>query len=85
MSRDLGVQMTFDIGIYLGMPLLHKHVTRETRGKILEKVQHNFDSWTTKHLALVGRITLAKHVFASMPMYAMETTPLPSNLLCVIE
>ncbi|KAL8161697.1 hypothetical protein V2J09_013186 [Rumex salicifolius] len=53
-----------NLGSYLGMPVLHKHLL----------------GWKAQHLNLVGRIILMKSVLSSIPIYSMGTIFLPASV-----
>ncbi|KAH9769016.1 reverse transcriptase domain-containing protein [Citrus sinensis] len=85
LSRDaqligdaLGFSATKDLGCYLGMPLIHSRVNKVTYQSILDKVDMRLTGWNAAHLSFAGRVTLAQSVIQAMPMYAMQTTLLPS-------
>lgn len=69
--------MLWDLGKYLGTPLLHKRVTKETYRFILDKVQQRLSAWKMKTLNMGGRSVLISSVIQSMPSYIMQTTKLP--------
>ena len=74
----LGFSITKDLGCYLGMPLIHSRVNKATYQSILDKVDMRLTGWNAAHLTFAGRVTLAHSVIQAMPIYAMQTTLLPS-------
>ncbi|KAH9647730.1 putative ribonuclease H protein [Citrus sinensis] len=62
------------------MPLLHSRVTTTTYQEIVDKVEKRMSTWNTSHLSLAGRITLAQSILQAIPIYAMQTTCLPSRV-----
>ena len=58
---------TTDLGTYLGMPLLHKRISKQTYQNLIDRVQQRLSGWTAKHLSLVGRITLTQLVIQALP------------------
>ncbi|KAK9228923.1 hypothetical protein WN944_021880 [Citrus x changshan-huyou] len=76
----LGVSITHDLGSYLGVPLLHSRVNKATYQSILDKVDMRLSGWNAAHLSFAGRVTLAQSVIQAMPIYAMQTTMLPSSV-----
>ncbi|KAH9650382.1 hypothetical protein KPL70_026367 [Citrus sinensis] len=65
-GSTLGFSATNELGDYLGMPLIHSRVNKDTYQSILDKVD--------KRLT----VTLAQSILQAMPIYAMQTTLLPS-------
>ncbi|KAL8153581.1 hypothetical protein V2J09_011341 [Rumex salicifolius] len=72
-----GMQVTDDLGLYLGIPLLHKAIGKDTFESLLEKINSRLSVWRGRYLSLAGRITLAKAVISSIPVYFMAVLPLP--------
>lgn len=84
-KNTLGFSVTKNFGKYLGMPILHSRVTKATYQDILDKVQQRLSGWNAKHLSLAGRITLAQSVLQALPIYAMQSTKIPTSVLTKIE
>ena len=74
MSEVLRFQPTNTLGIYLGVPLHHKKISKHTYKDIMDRAQWKIMPWSAKTLALVRRITLSKSILANIPLYAMQTT-----------
>ena len=55
-----GFSVTKDLGMYLGMPLLHTRGSQHTYQNIIDKVKRRLSGWHTSLLSLAGRITLAQ-------------------------
>lgn len=55
-------QVTYDLGKYLGVPLLHSRVNRSSFQYILDKVDQRLSNWKMKMLSFAGRLTLTKLV-----------------------
>lgn len=66
-----GSPLMDNLGNYLGMPLLHARVTRNTHSRLVDKVQKRLASWKCKLLSLAGRATMIQVVIAAIPIYAM--------------
>ena len=77
-GNTFGFSATNDLGDYLGMPLIHSWVNKATYQSILNKVDMRLTGWNAAHLFFTGRVTLAQLVLQTMPVYAMQTTLLPS-------
>lgn len=79
-GKLLGYTKSKDLGKYLGMPLLHSRVTKKTYQDIIKKVDKRLSGWNALHLSLAGRVTLAHSVIQVVPIYAMQTSNLPSRV-----
>lgn len=65
-------QHTFNIGKYLGFPLLTDRVRKVDFSYIDDRINSRLAGWKTKLLSRAGRVTLAKSVLSSMPIYTMQ-------------
>lgn len=77
-SYLLRIQVTEDLGIYLGIPLLHTRTTKKSFQFIIDKVRNKLTGWDARKLSLVGRITLAQSVMSAIPIYFMQSVFLPA-------
>lgn len=71
---------TYNIGRYLGFPLLAGRVTKSDFSFILDKINSRLAGWKAKLLSRAGRVTLAKSVLCSMPIYTMQNLWLPEGV-----
>lgn len=81
----LGFQQTDDLGMYLGVPLFHSRISKNTFKFIVDKVQkklNGFDAWI---LSMAGRVTLAKSVLLPIPGYFMQSSLIPIGVCERIE
>ncbi|KAL6199614.1 hypothetical protein ACLB2K_029398 [Fragaria x ananassa] len=69
-----------DLGVYLGMPLIHSRVFASAYANLVDKVQSRLASWKSKTLNMAGRLTLIQSVASSIPVYAMQTAKLPISI-----
>lgn len=83
--RECGIAMTDDLGKYLGVPLIHKRVTKHTYSHIVEKVQARLTGWKANCLSLAGRATLVQAVTSAIPTYTMQATSIPKTTCNAIE
>lgn len=81
----LQMDMTDDMGLYLGMPTLTSRVTRDTYKHLCEKVDRRLTGWRTKYLSMAGRITLAKSTLSSLASYSMHTAKIPRTICDSID
>ena len=84
-SRRSGFQVTTDLGRYLGVPLLHHRVTKQTYSYLVENMQKRLAGWKTGNLSLAGRITLCKAVLATIPLCPMQAAAIPKQTCREIE
>jgi len=56
----LNMTKSEDLGRYLGVPTLHKQVTKETYHGVIDRVEKRLTGWKSKCLSLAGRFTLIK-------------------------
>lgn len=73
------------MGKYLGIPLLGRAPKRNDFNYLIEKVHQKLSGWKATHLSFAGRVTLAKSVIQSIPVYSMMTNPIPKVCLKEIE
>ncbi|XP_074313583.1 uncharacterized protein LOC141648767 [Silene latifolia] len=72
-SSRLGIEITENLGSYLGMPTINGRVTRNTFASIMERFDRRLAGWSTKHLSLAGLATLVQSTPSSMANYSMQT------------
>jgi len=72
LGSSLVFEVVNDLDKYLGVPLLHKRVTKGTYQYLIHKVQQKLSGWKAKTLSLAARVTLVKAVFSALPMYFMQ-------------
>ncbi|KAE8731502.1 hypothetical protein F3Y22_tig00002840pilonHSYRG01494 [Hibiscus syriacus] len=84
--RDcLGFQRVAELGKYLSILVRHGRSRRSDYEFILEKMRGLLEGWATSSLSTAGRVTLAKSVFASIPIYFMQTSMLLMAICHEIE
>ncbi|KAL4283374.1 hypothetical protein GQ457_16G024540 [Hibiscus cannabinus] len=74
-----------DLGKYLGVPLIHRRVTKATYAYLLEQIDKRLNGWAASYLSLAGRVTLAKSVLQAVPIYSMQSNWLPKGVCMEIE
>ncbi|KAL6141498.1 hypothetical protein ACLB2K_059786 [Fragaria x ananassa] len=55
-SRICGSSLTADLGVYLGMPLIHSRVSASTYVNLVDKVQSRLASWKSKTLNMTDLV-----------------------------
>lgn len=76
LSMATSIPRTDDLGRYLGVPLLHKWVTKNLYVENLEKWRKRLLGRKSKSLSL-AKNTFAKSVLNSLSVYQMQTAMLP--------
>ena len=79
MCTALGFPITSDLGKYLGVPLHHKRVTKDSFHYVVDKVKTILSLWKVKTLSSAGRSTLISSVTTAIPGYVMQTSLLPAS------
>ncbi|XVF08796.1 hypothetical protein REPUB_Repub07fG0034100 [Reevesia pubescens] len=85
LSAFCKIPLTQDFGKYLGAPMIHGRVTKQTYADIISRVQKRLLSWENKFLSLAGRTALIKSVLCSLPGYIMQTTYLPEYVIAEMD
>ncbi|GKU90363.1 hypothetical protein SLEP1_g4364 [Rubroshorea leprosula] len=84
-SSACGIPLTHDLGIYLGVPIIHGRFKASNYKHILEKMKIKLAGWKQKSLSLAGKRTLVQSVTSSIPTYNMQTVLLPSSTCSAID
>nr|KYP65965.1 Putative ribonuclease H protein At1g65750 family [Cajanus cajan] len=79
-SSAFGFQRAENLGKYLGIPLHHSRVNRDTYHGIMDKITQRLSNWKAKNLSFAGRLTLTKSVLAALPSYTMQMVRLPRSI-----
>lgn len=85
LCQILGIDLTADLGKYLGVPLIHSRVTKLTFTPILQKVQQKLSSWQGPFLNIAGRSVLIKSILSVVPYYFMQSLLIPKGIIKEIE
>jgi hypothetical protein len=85
LSAKSGLKETTRLGNYLGVPALGRTPRCQDFQYLIEKIKGRLAGWKAKQLSLAGRITLAKSVIQSIPVYPMMSMPIPKSCLNEIE
>ncbi|XP_047979357.1 uncharacterized protein LOC125221277 [Salvia hispanica] len=73
----LGVREVQGLGKYLGVPLLHRRVNKNTYAYIVDIMKGKIANWTIGRMSLAGKVSLAQSMLSTMPLYAMQTAKIP--------
>ena len=79
-NRNSDFQRIDNIEKYLGVPIVHQRITKQTCCYLIEKVQKKLAGWKANNLSLTGRITLCKSVLTIISFYTMQLTVLPKRI-----
>ncbi|KAK3184287.1 hypothetical protein Dsin_031573 [Dipteronia sinensis] len=80
-----GSPVTKNLGSYLGVPLIHGRITKDTYKEILVKTQKRLATWKSASLSFAGRCTLIKSVTSALSVYAMQSIKLPSDICKTLD
>lgn len=75
-----GMTATKDLGVYLGVPLIHGRVQKNHFDHIINKMQRKLSGWKASMLSLAGRAILIQTVASSIPTYTMQTIKIAKNV-----
>ncbi|CAN1339556.1 Putative ribonuclease H protein At1g65750 [Linum perenne] len=75
----MGIPQTQNLGKYLGVPVLHGKVTKDTYHNIIEGIDQKLSRWKVKALSLASRVTQVSSVLLAIPACAMQTSVLPAT------
>ncbi|PON82101.1 hypothetical protein TorRG33x02_220960 [Trema orientale] len=65
---------------YLGLSLFHSNHKSQDFNYILEKLQERLTGWKAKVLSRAGRLTLINSVGLAIPLYTMQSVPVPLSV-----
>lgn len=80
LSAALGVNITKDLGVYLGAPMLHQRLSKHSFTFVLDKMRRKLSGWKASKLSFAGRVTLAQSSLANIPGYVVQSTPIPASV-----
>lgn len=84
-SQLFGYQIVQNLGVYLGVPLLHERVTKSTLSFIVDKIRRKLHNWEARKLSIAKIITLAQSVLLTIPNYFMQSLSIPKGVCDEIE
>nr|XP_027101627.1 uncharacterized protein LOC113722544 [Coffea arabica] len=80
-TRVLGFHRQFFPFTYLGAPIYKGRRRNVLFDGIVAKMQAHLGHWSTKLLSFGGKLVLARHVLASLPMYLLQVVNPPKAVL----
>lgn len=85
LSNLCGFNLTKDLGMYLGVPLLHSKVSKQKYQYVIERLNMKLAGWKSDSLNLMGRATLVQSVTSTIPYYTMQTSILPASITSQVD
>lgn len=79
LSSISGIPITDNLGTYLGLPIIHGRVLRESYSHMIDKILKRLADWKGKLLSPDGRRTLIQSTTSSIPLHTMQTALLPMS------
>ena len=79
-SEISNILITSKMETYLGVPSIVGRTNPSDYNSIIKRINGRLEEWKPKLLTLVGRITLAKSVLSTSPIYHMQSTYLLATL-----
>ena len=80
-----GFNLTNDLVIYLGIPLVHKKVTKNMYNFLVNKVQEKLTSWKANCFSMAKRVILFKAIISLLPTYSMQVSLILGQTLLEID
>ncbi|KAK4284609.1 hypothetical protein QN277_001415 [Acacia crassicarpa] len=79
------MKISGDIGKYLGFPLSRSKRMKDKFNYIVERTRSKLANWKANSLSFAGRVTLAKSVLSSIPLYPMQVAAIPKSICHEVE
>lgn len=80
LSQALGIQLTEDLGRYLGVPMIYQWVSVSSYKFVLDKMRKKLFGWKAHSLSFTGRVTLAQASLESILGYILQSAPIPAGV-----
>lgn len=77
----LVINLTPNLGKYLGFPLKHSGSTSQDFNFVVERVQNKLQGWKASLLSMAGRVVMAQIVLSVILAYVMQGCILPAQVL----
>lgn len=85
LSTIMGIQLTQNLGKYLGISLLHSRVSESHFNSTVERVQSKLTVWVNDALNLAGHTTMIQSVTSTIASYAKQTLEFPIGVCVIIK
>ena len=76
-SKGLDVAIMWHLGKYLGVPIHHGRVTKQSYEYMVNKMKEKISSGNARNISMAGRVTLSQAVLSAIPYYTMQTPCFP--------
>ena len=77
--------LTTNLETYLGASAITGRVNTDLYQKLLVKLDDRLEGWKSRFLTLAGRITMAKAVLSTSPIYCMQSALLHASLCANLD
>lgn len=81
LSHVISIPIANEFGVYLGMSLLYKPVSKQTFGLLVDLVKKELSNWKGRLLYMASKSVLLQAFTSSIASYAMQTTKIPVSIL----
>ncbi|CAL1365946.1 unnamed protein product [Linum trigynum] len=85
LSSRAGINLTADLGRYLGITAINGRITKARYKELLLKIQNKLAAWKTRHLSMAARVTMVKAVTSNIAIYPMFSELLPVGVCKSID
>lgn len=83
LSQTFGIPLTEDLGVYLGILVVHGRLSHQLLDFIVSKCRKKLGGW--KNLSRAARYILIRSVMSTILCYAMETLKLAAGIISDLE
>jgi hypothetical protein len=77
---ELSFNRTYDLGLYLGVPIHTGCSSRQAYSFLIDKIRKKLSSWKTNTFSFASRVTLAQTSIMSIPNHVMQTQLIPISV-----
>lgn len=84
-NRIVGIPIALNLGNYLGVPVHHTRVLKHAYEYLVAKVRKWLGSWQGKIISRGARTLLINIFTTTIPLYAMQTSLIPTGVLLELE
>lgn len=74
-----------NLGMYLGVPFIHRRVQKSTYQYIVDRVSRKLTSWKSQTLSKAGQLQLIRTFLSTIFMYSMQMAALPRGVITDVE
>ena len=81
----LGMKVIDNLGRYLGVPIIHGRINKETYKYIVDKMGKRLKDWSNRRLSMAGRLMLNQSVLSVVPSFTMQAATLARTTCSAID